>query len=305
MYEAYFGLKQAPFCLTPDPSFLYQGESHREALASLIYGVRAQRGFIALVGEPGTGKSTLIQTLLEELHQEVRTALITHTTVDRVEILRMIVHELDIPDEGLGRVDMLRKLNELVIGDLKDGRLPPLLIIDEAQGLSDEVLEEIRLLTNLEISGAKLLQVFLAGQPELESRLQSPRLRQLRQRIAVHAKLRPFARDEVAAYVEHRLRVAGGGQVRLFTEPALHAIWDASGGIPRLVNALCDLAMMNAYGAQKSRIDLSLANEAIKDTGLGPDRDSQRSGGFLYRLRFALTRPLRRFRWWKVGREAV
>ncbi|HXV64080.1 MAG TPA: AAA family ATPase [Vicinamibacteria bacterium] len=305
MYEEYFGLKKAPFCLTPDPSFLYQGAAHREALASLIYGVRAQRGFIALVGEPGTGKSTLIQTLLEDLHEEVRTALITHTTVDRVEILRMIVHELDIPDEGLGRVEMLRQLNELVIEELKGGRLPPLLIIDEAQGLSDEVLEEIRLLTNLEISGAKLLQVLLAGQPELESRLQSPRLRQLRQRIAVHAKLRPLARDEVAAYVDHRLRVAGGGQVRLFTEPALHAIWEASGGIPRLINALCDLSMMNAYGAEKSRVDLSLAEEAIRDTGLGPEQDQNVSRGFFQRLRHSMGRSLRRFRFWKLGREAV
>ena len=276
MYKEHFGLRKKPFAVTPDPAFLYQGASHREALASLRYGIHERRGFIALVGEVGTGKSTLIRTLLEDLGSNVRTALITHTTVSRIEILRMILHELHIGDEGMTRVKMLRFLNEFAINELKENRAPPVLILDEAQDLSHDVLEEVRLLTNLEISQSKLLQVILSGQPELETKLHEPSLRQLRQRIAVYIRLRPLTRREAYEYVAHRLRVAGCRSGGLFTQDATFHIWRVSGGIPRVINMICEQSLINAFGAAKHRIDLSLVEEAVRDLDLIKEDDSKK-----------------------------
>jgi general secretion pathway protein A len=268
MYESFFGLKVKPFAVTPDPRFLYAGKSHREALASLIYGVKQRRGFIRLVGEVGTGKTTLLRALLERLEVEIRTVLITHTTIDKEELLRMILNDLEMPCDRLNRVQMIQSLHDLVLLQLQNRLPPPLIIVDEAQNLADEVLEEIRLLTNLEVGDSKLLQVILAGQPELERKLEKPNLRQLGQRVAVRARLEPLGEDDTAAYVRHRLKIAGAKDVDLFSAKALATVWRRTAGLPRLINILCEQSLMNAFGANKKRVDESLVEEAVHDLGL-------------------------------------
>jgi general secretion pathway protein A len=275
MYESHFGLRIKPFAVTPNPRFLYPARSHREALAALVYGVKHRRGFICLVGEVGTGKTTLLRALLERLDVSLRTVLITHTTLDREGLLRMILHDLLIPHASLIRVEMIQALHDFVIAELESGHFPPLLILDEAQNLDEEVLEEIRLLTNLEIGDTKLLQVILSGQPELEAKLARPRLRQLGQRIAVRAKLEPLNQEETIAYVHHRLNVAGAQNLNLFTRSALRTVWSASGGIPRLINIVCEQALVNAFGAKKNSVNEKLVVEAAHDLGL----DQQPKGG--------------------------
>lgn len=183
MYYSHFGLQVKPFAVTPDPRFLYSSRSHREALAALVYGVRERRGFIRLSGEVGTGKTTLLRALLEGLDVAIRTVLITHTTVDREELLRMILNDLEMPCDHLSRVQMIQSLHDLVLLTFQSQLPPPLIIVDEAQNLADDVLEEIRLLTNLEMGDTKLVQVVLAGQPELERKLEKPNLRQLGQAL--------------------------------------------------------------------------------------------------------------------------
>jgi len=276
MYETHFGLRMKPFAVTPNPRFLYPSRSHREALASLVYGVKHRRGFICLVGEVGTGKTTLLRALLDGLNVSVRTALITHTTLDREDLLWMILNELLIPNAGLSRVEMIQALHDFVVAELEAGNFPPLLIVDEAQNLEDEILEEIRLLTNLEIGDTKLLQVILSGQPELEQKLAQPQLRQLGQRMAVRAHLQPLDREETAAYVYHRLDVAGARDLHLFTRAALRRVWSRTGGIPRLINIVCEQALVNAFGANRNTVSESFVEEAARDLGL--DRHHENGG---------------------------
>lgn len=290
MYYSHFGLQVKPFAVTPDPRFLYSSRSHREALAALVYGVRERRGFIRLSGEVGTGKTTLLRALLEGLDVAIRTVLITHTTVDREELLRMILNDLEMPCDHLSRVQMIQSLHDLVLLTFQSQLPPPLIIVDEAQNLADDVLEEIRLLTNLEMGDTKLVQVVLAGQPELERKLEKPNLRQLGQRVAVRARLRPLDADETAQYVRHRLKVAGARDVDLFSAAALATVWRRTAGLPRLVNILCEQSLVNAFGANKKRVDEALVDEAVHDLGL----DRPGSGGPAPALRDA---GARRRRW--------
>ena len=276
MYETHFGLRMKPFGVTPNPRFLYPSRSHREALAALVYGVKHRRGFICLVGEVGTGKTTLLRALLDGLNVSVRTALITHTTLDREDLLWLVLNELLIPHAGLSRVEMIQALHDFVVAELESGSFPPLLIVDEAQNLEDEILEEIRLLTNLEIGDTKLLQVILSGQPELEQKLAQPQLRQLGQRMAVRARLEPLDREETAAYVYHRLRIAGSRDGHLFTRAALRRVWSRTGGIPRLINIVCEQALVNAFGANRNTVSESFVEEAARDLGL--DRHHENGG---------------------------
>jgi general secretion pathway protein A len=281
MYETHFGLRTKPFAVTPNPRFLYPSRSHREALASLVYGVKHRRGFICLVGEVGTGKTTLLRALLDGLNVSVRTALITHTTIDREDLLWLILNELLIPHAGLSRVEMIQALHDFVVAELESGSFPPLLIVDEAQNLNDEILEEIRLLTNLEIGDTKLLQVILSGQPELEQKLARPHLRQLGQRMAVRARLDPLDREETAAYVNHRLHVAGARDLHLFTRAALRRVWWWTAGFPRLINIVCEQALVNAFGADRNTVSEALVEEAAQDLGLNRPREGgQLPGGF-------------------------
>ena len=267
MYERHFGFLHRPFAMTPDPSFLYRGKIHREALAGLMYGVRELRGLVSLIGEVGTGKSTLLRALMESLVPSQKTIFLTHTTVNRKQALAMMLSELDLDAEG-DRAELVQRLHRFCLREVQSGNPPPLLIVDEAQNLSCQVLEEIRLLTNLETVHSKLLQVILSGQPELEDKIFLPELRQLRQRIAVRTRLAPLEISETPTYIEHRLTVAGYSREPLFSSFALEVIWRASGGIPRIINLICDHSLLNAFGMGRQSVPDQSVLESLRDLGL-------------------------------------
>lgn len=265
MYRAFFGFREKPFNLTPDPKFLYLNASYREALAALHYGVVDRKGFVSLIGEAGTGKTTLLRRLLSELPRETRSVLVINPAIGFEEMLRFILSDLGHPPAaGAGKLDMLEALNAELLDTLARGG-NVVVLIDEAQDLTIPVLEELRLLSNLETAKEKILQLVLAGQPEFDALLARPEIRQLRQRISVSARLRPLARTEVRAYVGARIAAAGGDVRGLFTPAALFRLWWFSGGVPRLVNAACDNALVTAYAHGKRSIGWREIGEAMRD----------------------------------------
>ena len=269
LYQTHFGLSQAPFNITPDPSFLYLSPSHREGLAQLSYGIRARKGFVVLTGEVGTGKTTLIHALLNDLNGNAQTALIFSTIVSPVELLRSVCEEFGLiePKRPLQDIhDYLVSLNEFLLDSYRKGENCTL-IIDESQNLSAEVLESIRLLSNFETSKDKLLQILLVGQPELAIRLNSPELRQLKQRVMLRHHLRALSLQESCEYVQNRLKVAGGNQ-EIFTPNALESIYTYSGGIPRIVNVLCDNALLTGYALGRREIDTRVIREVAEDLSI-------------------------------------
>ncbi|MCC6767268.1 MAG: AAA family ATPase [Deltaproteobacteria bacterium] len=265
MYRAFFGFREKPFNLTPDPKFLYLNASYREALAALHYGVVDRKGFVSLIGEAGTGKTTLLRRLLSELPRETRSVLVINPAIGFEEMLRFILSDLGRPPApGATKLDMLEALNaELLTTLARGGNV--VVLIDEAQDLTIPVLEELRLLSNLETAKEKILQLVLAGQPEFDALLARPEIRQLRQRISVSARLRPLGRSEVKAYVAARIAAAGGDVRGLFTSAALLRLWWFSGGVPRLVNAACDNALVTAYARGKRTIGWREIGEAMRD----------------------------------------
>jgi len=278
MYQAFFGLREKPFNLTPDPKFLYLNSSYREALASLHYAIAERKGFAALVGEAGTGKTTLLRRLLSELPRDTRSVLVINPAVSFEELLRFILTDLGRPPTpGTTKLQMTEALNAELLDTLARGG-NVVVLIDEAQDLTIPVLEELRLLSNLETAKEKILQFVLAGQPEFESMLSRPEIRQLRQRIAVNARLRPLGRREVKSYVAARIAAAGGDERGLFRPPALYRLWRFSGGVPRLVNVACDNALVTAYAAGKRTVSWKGMGDAVRD--LSPaGRGSGRSFG--------------------------
>ena len=269
VYSSYFGLTEAPFNITPDPSFLYDSESHREGLAQLLYGINARRGFIVLTGEVGTGKTTLIQALLHQLTEGTQTALIFSAITSPVDLLRYVCEEFALiePMQGIKDAhDYINLLNEFLLQKYRDGENAAL-IIDEAQNLTPEVLESIRLLSNFETTKDKLLQILLVGQPELTERLNSPQLRQLKQRVTLRHHLCPLSLGECQQYVANRLKHAAGNP-SIFSPKAVEAIHQYSGGIPRLINVLCDNAMINAFALDRKDIEPILIQEVADDLHL-------------------------------------
>jgi general secretion pathway protein A len=265
VYRAFFGLREKPFNLTPDPKFLYLNASYREALAALHYGVVDRKGFVSLIGEAGTGKTTLLRRLLSELPRETRSVLVINPAIGFEEMLRFILSDLGRPPvRGATKLEMLEALNAELLDTLARGG-NVVVLIDEAQDLTIPVLEELRLLSNLETAKEKILQLVLAGQPEFDGLLARPEIRQLRQRISVRGRLRPLARSEVKAYVAARIAAAGGDVRGLFTPAALFRLWWFSGGVPRLVNAACDNALVNAYAAGRRAIGWREIGEAMCD----------------------------------------
>ena len=265
MYAAYFGLKEAPFRLTPDPAYLYMGDRHREALAHLLYGVSEDGGFVQLTGDIGTGKTTLCRALLAQLPPQVDVALILNPRLTIPEFLASVCDELKIPyprDTTSPKV-FVDTLDRYLLDAHARGRRT-VLLIDEAQGLSVEVLEQVRLLTNLETTSEKLLQVVLIGQPELVPLLARDDLRQLAQRITARYHLEPFTATDTHAYIRHRLKVAGGRR-GLFSEAAIRRIHAESRGIPRLINIICDRALLGAYAQDKRRIELGMVARAATE----------------------------------------
>ncbi len=272
MYAHFYRLSEDPFNLTPDPRFHYVNSVTREALASVLYGIRARKGCISLVGEAGTGKTTLLKRVAEELQDESTVVFIFNPGVSFDELLEYICMELGLDVEGCARLGMLDRLNGFLLESLVEGR-NVVVLIDEAQTLPNAVLEGLRLLTNLETSKEKTLQIVLSGQPELEEKLRDPSLRQLRQRIGTRARLEPLRQSEIGAYVTTRLRGAGGKEPGVFSSTALRLVWMASAGIPRLVNVVCDNALLIAFAAGRKRVGCRLMNEAVRDvegsSGLG------------------------------------
>ncbi len=265
MYHEFFGLSEDPFSITPDPKFTYLSERHREALAHLVYGVTEGGGFVQLTGEVGTGKTTLCRNLLMLLPEELNIALIFNPRQTPLELVASLCDELHIsypPDCSSIKV-LVDHLNAYLLQSHSAGRRT-VVIIDEAQNLSFDALEQVRLLTNLETATHKLLQIILVGQPELQSLLAQTELRQLAQRITARYHLTPLDAEETQAYVRHRLEVAGY-QGRLFTSGAMRQMYRLTGGVPRLINVLCGRAMLAAYGKHLDIINRSLLREVAKE----------------------------------------
>lgn len=298
MYAEFYGLTRPPFEMTPDPTFLYLGEVHREGLATLVYGVRARKGFVLLSGEVGTGKTTLLHSLLGQLDTGTRSAFIFNPRLEPLDFFRLLFDELEIDQPCETKAEYLLRLNHFLIECLERDETV-LLIIDEAQNLSPDMLEEVRLLSNLETPRSKLLQIMLVGQPELDRKLDAPELRQLRQRIVLRYKLRPFDERETETYVEERLRLAGYTGKRIFRKSAWRELYRCTGGVPRLINIVCDGALLEGFARQEALIDGEVIRGIAEELHLLPteaeeaDRKPeppQGSGGRKRRLRRWLRR---------------
>ena len=265
MYKEYFGLKEDPFSIAPDPQFLYMSERHRDALAHLIYGTKADSGFVLLTGEVGTGKTTICRCLLGQIPEKAEIAFILNPKLSVAELLATICDEFGIsyPKENHSIKVFIDLLNGYLL-DLHGQGKQAVLIIDEAQNLSVDVLEQIRLLTNLETDKHKLLQVIMLGQPELNQILESTELRQFSQRVTARYHLEPLSRNEIAGYVKHRLSVAGVERP-LFPIKTVNKLYHLSGGVPRLINILCNRALLGAYVKGQHIVDTTLLAEAASE----------------------------------------
>jgi general secretion pathway protein A len=264
MYEEHFGFREPPFRITPDPRFLYRNPCVEEAAAALSYGIERRKGFLSLVGEAGTGKTTLLRHVLDTLSGNVRTVVLLHPTVEFDEILEYVMGELGVPTDGGRKLVLLQRLHEFLVEHTRGGGNVALLI-DEAQDLAPHVLEELRLLSNLETGTEKILQIVLAGQPELETKLADKSLRQLRQRIALHVRLRALSPEEVAEYIRTRLELAGATRTDVFTAEATARVAAVTQGIPRIVNVLCDACLVTAYAMNAAQVTARIVDEAWVD----------------------------------------
>jgi len=277
MYESFFGLRERPFDLVPDPRFLSLAPRHREALSVLRYGLTTPRGLTVLLGDAGTGKTTLIRAALAGLDElDGRFVLLTNPTLTRAEFYESLAREFGMGKEAAtSKSRFLQEFEKHLENGFRPER-PSALVIDEAQSLSGELLEEIRLLMNIETDTVKLLNVVLAGQPELAGRLNQATLRQLKQRVTLRCRLAPLDLAETASYVAGRLRRAGGSPADIFTKHAVEAVFEASAGIPRTINVLCDNALLGGFAAQVKPVDADIVEEVCRDFDLpagGPEPD--------------------------------
>jgi len=271
MYQDFFGFKERPFQLLPNPAYLFLGRSHEEALAHLLYAVSHGEGFVEISGEVGTGKTTLCRALLESLGEEVEAAYIFHPKLDPLELLQAVGAEFGIASRADTTRGMIEILHRFLI-EKKEERKKVLLIIDEAQNLTRDVLEQVRLLSNLETTTSKLIQIILVGQPELIALLDSHEMRQLRQRLSLRCRLAPLTRDETREYIRYRVDQASReARSNLFTRSAVARIYRYSGGIPRLINIACDRALLSAYGSDSLEVTGRIAGRAVRElTETGP-----------------------------------
>jgi type II secretory pathway predicted ATPase ExeA len=302
MYKSYYGLKENPFNVNPDPRFLFLTKQIEEALTGLMYGIQTRKGFITLTGEVGTGKTTLINRLLDWLHhRRARTAFLFNSRMNSSQLFDFILAEFDIQCESKSKSQQLLKLNHWLLERYRDGETV-VLIIDEAQNLTYPVLEEIRLLTNLETSTEKLLQIVLSGQPELEEKLKLPQLRQLRQRIMLRCRTTPLSEEQTGEYIAERLRIAGASGDPIFSPKTIEAVHVYSLGIPRVVNLLCEHSLVNGFVEQQRPIQPKIVEEVAHEFQLDEvepiapngaakiDSDVYNSEVFLQNLGEALSR---------------
>jgi general secretion pathway protein A len=265
MYKSFFGLKENPFNVNPDPRYLFFTKQIEETLAGLMYGIQTHKGFITLTGEVGTGKTTLINKLLDWLHlRKSRTAFLFNSRMNTNQLFDFILAEFDIACDSKSKSQQLMKLNHWLLDRYRMGETT-VLIVDEAQNLTFPVLEEIRLLTNLETSTDKLLQIVLSGQPELEERLRLPELRQLRQRIMLRCKTAQLTREEIHEYVNERLKIAGATDDSIFSPQALETIHLYSMGVPRIINLLCEHSLVNAFAENQRPIQPKIIEEVARE----------------------------------------
>jgi general secretion pathway protein A len=283
MHEEYYGFVEKPFSLTPDPKYLYKSESHANAFDLLQYAIRRREGFVVVTGDIGTGKTTLCRAILEQLDRKTFTALVLNPFLSEDDLLRLILQDFGVVSReeikkgrlaGVSKQELIDTLNEFLLS-LQPLRAGALLIIDEAQNLPRQVLEQIRILSNLETDKEKLLQIVLVGQLNLKDLLRSPELRQLDQRVSIRYELKPLTREETSAYVAHRLTIAGGGAVVSFAPKALDLVHKYTTGIPRLINLVCDRALLGGYSARTSRITPELILGAAKGLELAMPQKSR------------------------------
>ena len=282
MYEDYYGFVEKPFSLTPDPKYLYKSESHANAFELLQYGLRRREGFVLVTGDIGTGKTTLCRALLDQLDRKTFTALVLNPFIAEDDLLRLILQDFGVVSReemkrgrlaAVSRQELIETLNDFLLS-LLPLRATALLIIDEAQNLPRPVLEHIRMLSNLETDKEKLLQIVLVGQLNLKQVLRSPELRQLDQRVSIRYELKPLTGEETAAYVAHRLTIAGGGSVVSFTPKALQAVHRYTSGIPRLINLVCDRALLAAYSERAHRVTHEMVYKGAGSLDLAAPRSS-------------------------------
>jgi general secretion pathway protein A len=268
MYQRFFGLRESPFNVNPDPRYLFMTSQIQEALAGLMYGIQNRKGFILLTGEVGTGKTTLLNRLLDWLRgQRVATAYIFNSRLEVNHLFDFMMADFEIPCESREKSHVLLRLNQWLLERYRAGETA-VLIIDEAQNLSDDVLEEIRLLTNLETATEKLLQIVLTGQPELEEKLKRPQLRQVRQRITISCRTKALSMEETFGYVAERLRIAGVNGEPVFSKEAIETVHLYSRGIPRVVNLLCEHSMINAYVDSLRPVPARLVEDVAREFNL-------------------------------------
>ncbi len=264
MYLEFLGLREKPFANTADPFFLYLSKKHREALSHMVYGIRERKGFIEITGEIGTGKTTLCKALLRHLDPTTKTAFILHSNLSELQLLQLVVQDFGMNPLRGGRLGLFNQLNQFLLEQAGLGN-NIVLVIDEAQNLGLRLLEQIRMLSNLETDKEKLIQIVLVGQPELRQKLTLPALEQLRQRIGVRYHITPLDRDEVQTYIEHRLRVAGSDGTLELTLEGVDEIFQASRGVPRLINLICDRSLLACYVLRVKRIDRDVVRRSHQE----------------------------------------
>ncbi len=268
MYNAFFGFEETPFSLSPDPAFLYRSAQHEEALANLIYGVQSRKGFIVLTGEVGTGKTTMLECLRDFLEaQYIEFAFVFNSRITPEQFFEMIAYDLDLRCNRLSKTDVLFSLNNLLVQQANDGRTT-VLIVDEAHNLTWDVLEEIRMLGNLETRSGKLLQIILAGQPELDRKLEAPDLRQLKQRIVLRCGLQPFSPEDTTNYINARMERAGMPGQTVFSPEMMAEIHLRSQGIPRVINAICDNLLLTCFAMESRLATTPMLDEVCQDMRL-------------------------------------
>ena len=277
MYEAYFQLREKPFDIVPNPAYLYLSDTHKHALMYLNYGLKDRLGFVVMTGEVGSGKTTLLRELVRTLSQEFTFARLFNTRVGSEELIAMINEDFGLDTAGKGKVLMLKELNAFLINEYEQGRCP-VLIIDEAQNLTPDLLEEIRMLSNLETDTVKLLQILLAGQPELGQILALPEMRQLRQRISILPHILPLTRSETEEYILHRLAIAGNREALSFGDGAFDEIHAVTGGIPRKINTLCNFILLTAFTEERKDADAVLINDVAAGLGFAEDARGEGDG---------------------------